>query len=142
MSVKWVKGKTKILSLPRKASTVFAKDSLVYLASGVILPADATSGDHVGICLEAVAATDSDYADSGVLIKVEVPVDKMCEFEADVDGTLAAASVGVAMDLTDAENVNQGATSKAVVTCTKFISSSKGHFVLNATFDVANVATT
>lgn len=140
MSMKWVKGKTKILTLKRAASVTFTKNSLVYFISGYVNPADSTSGDHIGIVLESVASTDSDFATSGA-IQVEVPVDKMCEFEADVTGTLAATSVGVAMDLSTALVVNQGATSKAVVTCTKFITSTKGQFVLNSTFDVLRVAT-
>lgn len=139
--MKWVKGRTKVVTLLRTASTTFTKDSLVYWVSGYVSPADSTSGDHIGIVLESVASTDSDYATSGK-IQVEVPMDKQCEFEATVTGTLALTSVGVAMDLSTALVVNQGATSKAVVTCTKFITSTKGRFVLNSTFDVLRVATT
>jgi len=139
--MKWVIGKTKLVKRAKTASTVFAKGGLVNMVSGYLLPADATSGDFYGIVQKAVVATDDDYADN-TFILVEVPVDKMCEFEAPVDGTLTQALVGTAMDLTDSENVNQAATSKEVVTCTKFISASKGRFILNATADVANVATT
>jgi len=141
MSMKWVKGRTKTVSLARTASVTFTKDSLVYWASGYLTPADATSGDHVGIVLESVASTDSDFATSGK-IAVEVPMDKQCELEATVTGTLTAALVGTAMDLSTALVVDQGNTSKNVVTCTKFISATSGRFVLNATYDVANVATT
>ena len=139
--MKWTNGRTKVVTLPRTASTTFTKDSLVYWASGYLIPADPTSGDHVGIILESVASTDSDFATSGD-VKVEVPVDKQCEFEADVTGTLTAALVGTTMDLSTALVVNQGGTSKNVVTCTKFISATKGRFVLNATYDVLRVATT
>jgi len=142
MTMKWVKGKTRIREYPRTASTVFTAYSLVNFVSGAVLPADSTSGDHIGICLEDVAATDADYATAAVLIKVEVPADKLCEFEATVTGTLVTTSVGVTYDLSTALVVNQGATSKNVVTCTKFITSTLGHFVLNASYDVANVATT
>jgi hypothetical protein len=142
MACKWVKGKTIIRSYPRTSSTVFTKNSLVNFVSGCILPADSTSGDHVGICLDDVAATDSDYTTSGVKILVECPADKQCEFEALVTGTLVTTSVGVTYDLTDALTVNQAASAKNVVTCTKFITSTKGLFVLNATYDVLRVATT
>lgn len=142
MGFKWVKGKTRIREFPRTASTTFTKNSLVYWISGLVAPADSTSGDHIGICLESVASTDSDFATAAVPIKVEVPADKQCVMEADVTGTLLTTDVGVAMDLSTALVVDQDATSKKVVTCVGFISTSKGLFVLNATYDVFRVATT
>lgn len=140
--MKWIKGKTRIREYPRTASTTFTADSLVYWVSGLVAPADSTSGNHIGICLEDVASTDSDFATAAVLIKVEVPTDKQCEFQATVTGTLVTTSVGVTYDLSTALVVDQGNTSKNVVTCTKFITSTLGNFVLNASFDTANVATT
>lgn len=140
MAFKWRNGKTILREYPRKTSTAFSKDSLVYFASGVIAPATATSGDHAGVCIEVVASTDSDYATAGVPIQIEVPCDKQCVLEADVSGTLATTSVGVTYDLLDSTTVNQAGTSKNVVTCIKFISTAKGQFVLNATFDVYRVA--
>lgn len=139
--MKWIKGRTRIREYPRSASTTFTKYSLVYWASGVVIPADSTSGDHIGICIEDVASTDADFATAAIPIKVEVPADKQCELEADVTGTLATTSVGVGMDLSDALTVNQGGSSKLVVTCTKFINSTKGRFVLNATYDTHFVVT-
>jgi len=139
--MKWVKGKTIIRQYPRTTSTTFTKNSLVYWVSGLVAPADSTSGDHIGICIEDVASTDADFATAGVRIAVECPVDKQCEFEADVTGTLVTTSVGVAYDLSSALLVNQGATSKLVVTCTKFITSTKGFFVLNASYDTHFVVT-
>lgn len=141
MAMKWVKGRTKIVFYPKAASTAFSKNSLVYFdGSGAIIPADATSGDHIGLILKAVAATDADYA-SNTLVPVEVPQDKVCEFEADVTSGLTAAKVGTTMDLTDASTVSIS-TSKNVVTCVKYLSATKGRFVLNSTFDVLRVATT
>ena len=140
--MRWVKGKTKTVSYPKKASTVFAVNSLVYFdGSGAILPADSTSGDHVGIVLKAVAATDDDYTDN-TKIPVEIPLEKQAEFESEVSGTLTTALVGTTMDLVDADTVNQAATSKNVVTCVGFITATKGRFVLNSTFDNLRVATT
>jgi len=107
-----------------------------------VIPADATSGDHIGICIEDVASTDSDFATANVPIAVEVPADKQCVFEADVTGTLLTTSVGVTMDLSTALVVNQGGSSIHCVTCVGFISATKGLFVLNATYDVYRVATT
>ena len=142
MSMKWVKGRTVVRSFPRTASTVFTKNSLVYWISGLVAPADSTSGDHIGICMEDVAATDADYATAAVPIMVECPADKQCVMECDVTGTLLTTDVGVAMDLSSALVVNQDATAKAVVTCVGFQSTSKGLFVLNSTYDVLRVATT
>jgi len=45
------------------------------------------------------------------------------------------------MDLSNAESVNQAATSKNVVTLIKFISASEGIFMINALASVTNVAT-
>jgi len=140
--MKWIKGKTRLRSYTRTSSTAFTEGALVYWVSGLVAPADATSGDHIGIAAEAVTSSDSDYATAGVKILVEVPADKQCEFEADVTGTLVSTSVGVTYDLSDSVTVDQGNTSKNVVTCTKFISASLGHFVLNASFDTYRVATT
>lgn len=141
MSMKWVKGRTKIVFYPKAASTVFSANSMVYFnGTGEIIPADATSGDHIGFILKAVAATDSDYA-SETFVPVEVPQDKMCEFEADATG-LTAAKVGTSMDLTNASTVNGAAASKDAVTLVKYLSTTKGRFVLNNTFDNFRTATT
>lgn len=140
--MKWIKGRTRLRAYTRKASTVFSEGMLLNFVSGLVQPADATSGNHIGLAAEAVAAADADYATAGVKLLVEVPADKMCEFEAPVDGTLVTTSVGLTYDLTDSQNVNQAATSKNVVTCTKFVNSALGHFILNSTLDVVNVATT
>jgi len=140
--MRFVKGKTKMVSYPKKASTVFTKGDLVYFdGSGAVLPADATSGNHVGIIQVSVAAADADYAETPDVL-VEVPMDENAVIESEVSGTLTAALVGTTMDLTDANTVNQAATSKNVVTCVKFISSTLGQFVINSWFGNANVATT
>lgn len=141
MSMKWIKGRTTIREFPRTSSTTFTKNSLVYFVSGLIAPADATAGDIAGICIEDVASTDSDFATAAVPIKVEVAMDRQCVLEADVTGTLVTTSVGVTYDLSTALVVDQAASSKDVVTCVKFISATKGQFVLNSTFDVFRTAT-
>lgn len=140
MSMKWVKGRTKLVFLPKAASTAFTKNTLVYFdGSGAIIPADSTSGDHIGMILKTVVSTDADYA-LNTLVPVEVPEDKQCEFEADAT-SLTAALVGTTMDISDAATVNGGATAKKVVTLTKYISATKGRFVLNSTYDVFRVVT-
>ena len=134
-------GKARTEWYPKKASTVFAKGDLVYAdGSGAIQPADATSGMHIGVIQKAVAATDDDYA-STTLVPVLVPTDDT-EWLVDVGtGTATAALIGTQFDLTDAAGVDVSATSKNVVTCTRFISASKVVVKVNAMIANRDVAT-
>ncbi len=126
---------------PKKASTVFAEGDLVYAdGSGAIQPADATSGMHIGVIQKDIAATDSDYAST-----TRVPVlvgDVNAEWLADVGtGTGAASLVGTQFDLKDANEVDVSATSKNVVHCTQFVSTTKLVVRINAMLQTADVAT-
>lgn len=128
---------------PKKASTAIAVGDLLYAdGSGAVQPADSTSGDHIGICMKAIASTDSDYA-STTSIPVLVPTDDTL-FKVDVDtGTaLTTAMVGSRYDLTDANSLNVGGTSKKVVTIVKYISATKAVVKINSTIANADVATT
>jgi len=139
--MRWIKGKTATKWYPKKASTAFSVGDMVYFdGSGNIQPADSTSGDHVGIIKKAIASTDSDYA-ANTKVPVEIPLESNCEFESEASG-LTAAKVGTTMDLTDANTVNGGATSKNVVTLVGYISATKGKFVLNSQYAHLRVATT
>jgi len=136
-------GKSHIEYFPKKASTVFAKGDLVYAdGSGAIQPADATSGDHIGVIKEAVTATDDDYA-SNTEVAVEVPNDDSVEWRVDVGtGTLTTAMIGNRYDLKDANEIDVSATSKKVVTVKRFVSSSVAIVSINAMIGNADVATT
>ena len=136
--MRWVKGKTVVKSLPRTASVTFTKGDLVMFTSGLVATATAQSTKHLGIILEDVASTDSDFATSAVKVQVEIPLEPSCEFEADVTGTLVTTSLGVQYDLSTAGLVNQGGTTYKVVTCKGFISSTKGRFSLNSNLDFAD----
>ena len=100
------------------------------LTGGYVTTATTQSVKHQGIILQSVASTDADFA-SNTKVLVECPAEQSAEFEADVSGTLAITSVGSKFDLSDASTVNQAGTTYQVVTCTGFISSSKGRFALN-----------
>jgi hypothetical protein len=140
MSMKWVKGRTKIMWLTAATSQAFSINSLVYWnGSGALIPADSTSGDHVGFILKAITSASPEYTTAS-LVPVEVPADKQCVFEATA-ASLTAAKVGTTMDLTDAVTVNGAANSKNVVTLVKYLSATKGQFVLNSTYDTYRVAT-
>lgn len=140
---KRVSGMPNIEHYPKAASTAFAKNGLVYWnGSGYIIPADATSGDHAGIVLDEVVATDDNYASTTKLM-VDVP-NPSDIFEVDVEtGTATVAMVGNQYDLVaDGDAIDVTATSKKVVTVVGFVSSSKLLVKINAIAAHANVATT
>ena len=141
MSIIRVSGKPQIEKYKNAVSNVYSEDSLVYAdGSGAVIPADSTSGNHIGIIKNKIAATDDLYATAGD-VSVDICNDNSI-LECDVDGTLTTAMVGNFYDLTDASNVNVAAQSKNVVLCVGFISATKGLFKLNARATVVNVATT
>lgn len=83
----------------KKASTAFINGAVVSVdSSGWLIPATATSVNHVGVILTAIASTDSDYASTTF-----VPVDMASTtdlFIADVSaGTVAQTVVGDFFDL-------------------------------------------
>jgi len=126
---------------PKVASTVFAQGDLVYFnETGEIIPADSTSGDHLGIIQKAIAATDADYA-SETLVPVQVIQPGQSVRCDNVDGTLTAAMIGGFYDLSNAESVNVAAQSKNVVLVKRFISATEGIFMVNALASVTNVVT-
>lgn len=135
-------GRVRVEWYPKKASTAFAVGDLVYAdGSGAIQPADSTSGMHIGVIQKAVASTDSDYA-STTLVPVLVPTDDT-EWLVDVGtGTATAALIGTRCDLKDANEIDVSATSKNVVTVTRFISATKVVVKINAMIANADVATT
>lgn len=139
--IRRVSGKPRIEPYKNAVSTLYSDNSLVYAnGSGAVIPADATSGNHIGIILNKIAATDDLYSTAGqVLVDI---CDDNTILECDVNGTLTAAMVGNFYDLTDASNVNVAAQAKNVVLCVGFISATKGLFKLNARATVVNVATT
>src|SRR3990167_4031920 len=118
--MRWVRGKTAIKWHPRTASVTFTKGDLVMFTSGLVATATTQSKKHLGIILQGVASTDSDFATAAVKVPVEVPLEPNAEFEAAVSGTLVTTSLGLQYDLSDAATVNQAGTTYKVVTCTKF----------------------
>ena len=130
-------GKTKIMYFPVAASAgAMAEGSVVALSSGTIILATNTTPSYycVGVLRKTVTTADSDYAVAR-LLPVEVPVEKNVVWEADVKvGTLATSSVGLYFDLTTADDgsgVDQSASTYDIAFCTKFISTTKGEFILN-----------
>jgi hypothetical protein len=136
MAVYPVAGNWKTVWFRKKASTAFTANSLVAFetngtAGDPIEPADASDENIIGICLRTVASTDTDYA-SNTRIPVLVPTGMDCEFLGDVGtGTLTVASEGLLMDLKDADEIDQSASSIDAVMCTRCISANKGRFIIN-----------
>jgi hypothetical protein len=143
MAFTLAKGPAKVEWYPAATSQAFSYGDLVYFnASGKLIPADATSGDHAGVIMRAITSASDAYT-TEEFVPVIVPQDDT-EFEVDVDtGTaLTTAMVGNRYDLTDANSLNVGGTSKKVVTITKFISATKALVKINAMIQNADVATT
>ena len=72
------KGKVKTVWLPATATTAFSKGAIVSWSSGYLVPATSstTALSHAGVIERAVASTDADYATTGHLVPVSVPVEK------------------------------------------------------------------
>lgn len=100
----------------KKVSTAFTNGGLVNVdSSGYLIPATASSVNHVGVVMTAVTSADSDYASA-----TYIPVD-MCRpndlFIADVSaGTVAQTAVGAYYDLNSTgDKVDLSATSVKAV---------------------------
>jgi len=97
--IKRKNGEHNIQYFKKKVSTAFINGALTNIDSnGFLIPATATSVNHVGVILKTVAATDADYASA-----TYVPVD-VCRttdlFIADVSaGSVAQTAVGAYYDL-------------------------------------------
>ncbi len=128
-------GKPTIKYFPKKASTVFALNSLVQPQSGSpssIQPATSSSTEHVGIILRAVTAADADYT-SNTLVPVML-LDNV-DFEVDVAVTATSSDVLKQVDLSDASTVNPSGTTHQVVTITDILAGG-GKVVVRVNSDI------
>ncbi len=94
-------GKASILPYKKTASTAFSLGTVVTQASGLLVPADATttSANMLGILLRDVVSTDSDFASTNECM-VELPVPGVV-YKAKVGaGVPAQSMVGSRYDLT------------------------------------------
>ena len=125
-------GKTKFIWLPVTVSTTFSEGGIVAWSSGYLIEATGTSAvsTHVGVIRHAIASTDDDYAVAR-LVEVEVPVENNVLWEADVTATLVVADRGLYCDLTSNLVVSRASSTYDAVQCIKYISTTKGLFILN-----------
>ncbi len=107
-----------VKSVLKTGTTLFDKNSLVKMSSGLITPSVATDVTVYGIVLEEIAATDSDYtlATKYKLVELLQPGD---EVELDWSGTVP--TVGLSYGLVNAYCVDQTDVTNKVLTCTKVV---------------------
>lgn len=126
----------KVMYFRKKASTAFVAGALVAFetnggAGDPVEPADASDAEIIGIGLRTVTSASDDYA-SNTRYPILVPATKGAEMFGTVGtGTLTVADEGLEVDLKDADEVDQSASTTDVLVCTKFISATKGRFTIN-----------
>jgi len=124
-------GRAYTVFLPKAASTVFTIGDLVYAnGTGEIIPADATSGHHLGVIQKSVAATDDDYA-STTAVPVLFPCDATTWLVSVGTGTADSDDIGNFIDLADAANVDVTASAKDAVLVTGVISGTEVEVIIN-----------
>jgi hypothetical protein len=126
------KGKVKTVWLPATASTAFSKGAIVSWSSGYLIPATSstTALSHAGVIERAVLSTDLDYATTGHLVPVSVPVEKNVVWKGDTTATLVVGDVGLEVDLTDSLTINRAASSIKVAMVHGVLSTTLGLFLL------------
>lgn len=135
MSFYPIDGEWKVKYFRKKASTAFAAGELVAFetngtAGDPIEPADASDENIIGICARTVTSASSDYADN-TRIPVLIPSGPDSEMEGAVTSGLVVADEGLLVDLTSSVAVNRAASSIDALMCTRFLSSTKGRFIIN-----------
>ena len=145
MSAKIESGRWTMLWVQKKASTAFAKDTLIATDAGYAKPADSGSGGAdepmVGVYQGEVitSATTGKYLYSNTAkIPVMSPIGP-AKIRCTATGTLAVTDVGLGLDISDSETINAAANTYRAVTCTDYISATEGLFMLNKTF-ISNIA--
>lgn len=118
MAFKWVKGKTKVVALPFTASIAVAKGELLEWTSGYAALADDNDTDLIGVAEETIASTDADYATTGKLKKVRIPLERHVEWEADTADTYVQATHGgVEVGIVDQGNLDLDDTTNKAFRC-------------------------
>ena len=119
------RGKTRTMWLPRPANEAFTKGELVYgNGSGQVIPADSTSGLHIGVIKRTVVSTDSDYTTADVLVPIEVPVEDMVEWRV-LTASAVEDDILDEIDLTNAGQADRGNTSKDALLVTGYLSATE-----------------
>ena len=139
--IKIESGKWTVKWIAKKASTVFAADSLVSLDDGYVTPADSTTGaadeQALGVYLgKAIGATTTGkflYSNTAK-IPVAIPIGP-ATIRATVTGTFAATNRGDGFDMSTALIVDADANTYKVVNCVEYISATEGIFMISKSLD-------
>ena len=129
------RGKFKVMWVQKTASAAIESNTLVQLTSGYVAQAGTTAGASdtplLGIYVgPAITSGSSNYA-STEKIPVLVPAEPLAEFDLVVGtGSLTAAMVGQSYDIDSDSEVTVSTSTNEAVTCSEFISATRGMFVL------------
>lgn len=110
-------GAHKVAYFKKKASTAIPLGAIVSLDSdGYLIPATASTTSHIGVSMEVIASTDSDYSSTRAVM-VDTCNSSTDMFEAEVSaGTVAQTAVGAHYDLNSTgDKVDLSATSVKAV---------------------------
>lgn len=135
--MRFVKGNTKMVSLPASTGVTFTAGSLVVLSGGTLTNATKKSTSVMGIMKEDIDSTDNKYSQTSN-VAVEVPLEPSAQILTDVTGTLATTNIGASFDIKNATTVDVGSNATGQVLCKGYISTSKGKFTLNDWENIAN----
>lgn len=134
-SAKPGRGKFKTMWVQKAASSAIEKGTLVSLIAGYVTQSTTTAGASdtpiLGIYNgPAITSASANYATTDK-VEVLVPAEPLAEFDLVVGtGSLTAASVGLSYDIDSDAEVTVSTTTNEAVTCTQFISATRGMFVL------------
>lgn len=133
-------GKQQCEAFTLNASQVMAMGDALKFSSGYVVPA--TAGQTVptaGVSLQAVTASDSDYASVKIVSVDMITPDAV--YLADVGtGTATIANVGVGYDLAAAGTVDLTATTHKVVTVVGVKSATQVYVKFNSAYMYVNIS--
>lgn len=138
-----VSGKQNIEYFPKTVSVAIANGALTYWISAGVNAADATSGDHIGVCMQTIASGDADFA-VATPIMIDVPGENDV-FEVGCAATALAtliALVGTYIDLTDSVTANPGASAKDALLLVGVISTTRLLVKIASRSNILRTATT
>lgn len=136
MSVRLVKGKSKIMYLPVHTSTAFTKDTLVEITSAKVDPADDNDTALAGVIIKDIASTDSDYA-TARKVGVRVPTERHVVWEIATGGSFAAGTdEGLEFGISDSGTLDHSDTTNKVFLVTEVLSATKvrGYLKINGSY--------
>lgn len=125
--IKQINGEAVINDYIAPASTAFAFNDVVTRNSAgklALATASTPRSELLGLIQAVITSADADYAKDKSVPVVEFH--DGAEFEADIEGTLTQAMVGLRFDLTDEDSVDVTANAQRAVEITRYISATKG----------------